>query len=50
MPKKAKGKGKADAEKYEAKKLKKELAKIGEDDIETILSAIKKKDAERVSR
>lgn len=50
MPKKGKGKDKSAQarDKYESRKLKKELAKIGEDDIETILAQIKKKDAEKV--
>jgi hypothetical protein len=50
MPKKGKGKEKSAQarDKYESRKLKKELAKIGEDDIETILAQIKKKDAEKV--
>ena len=50
MPKK-KGKqvNAAQQEKLEQKKLKKELARIGEDDIETILTQFKKADAAKVA-
>lgn len=50
MPKK-KGKvaNAAAQEKLEQKKLKKELARIGEDDIETILQQFKKADAAKVA-
>ncbi len=51
MPKKGKGKDKSAQarDKYESRKMKKELARIGEDDIETILAQIKKKDVEKVT-
>ena len=50
MPKK-KGKqvNAAQQEKLEQKKLKKELARIGEDDIEVILAQFKKTDAAKVA-
>lgn len=51
MPKKKKGKAPnaAAQEKLEQKKLKKELARIGEDDIETLLAQFKKADEAKVA-
>jgi hypothetical protein len=47
MPKGKKKGQKSD--KVEQKKLKKELERIGEEDIETIIASFKKKDAERTA-